>query len=485
MSVGPRLDRPSAIGDEGRARAASLGIASVVLAGTMVAVAYFGNLVRPFQTTIFGAGLVVGGVGLVRRENLSAMAMGQLMFLPGGVVMLAGMATSLLAGGSVAGNFLFAFGVGVAAIGLGGSWANVDYESSVAAAKQGWAAALVPFIGIVVLSIAGSAAWIVFRLSVSSSVQGTASVSGFFFLLCVTIVAIRIAVGKLPISELADRDRRDEIERRRQRWQTVTNRGSIVAAVLWVVVGLLEITGIASATVVYQVAVLVFGSPVLRVPIFLVGVVAVLSVLVAWVVRQVTRGRDESAHLIAPVVGGVALLGIPAPILLLLLRGVSEGGRTGMRLSVAAVFAAMLVVIAAVIFLLAFSAGPVAVKLDLLPDRAGSISLASAGALVAATGAALISVRPALAFAAVAAAMIVWDTSEFGLGLTVELGHIPDTRRLELVHGVAGLAIGVVAVLVATGIDAAFRAMSPSEPILAAMVLSVGGVLLLLVPLRG
>lgn len=485
MSVGPRLDRPSAIGDEARARAASLGIASIVLAGTLLAVAYVGNLWRPFQTTLFGAGLVVGGMGLLRREQLSALAMGQLMFLPGGVVMLAGVATAVLSPGAVAGNVLFVFGAGVAALGLGGAWANVDRESAVAAAKQGWGAVLVPFVAAIVLSIAGSIGWLVFRLSVSSSVQGSAALSGFFLLLCVTLIALRIAVEKLPITELVDRKRRDEIERRRQRVETVTTRGSLLTAGLWVVVGLLEVSGIATATAVYGMAALVFGSPILRVPIFVVGVVAVLAVLVAWVVRLVTRGRDESARLIAPIVGGVALLGIPAPILLLLLRGVSEGGETGMRLSVAAAFAAMLVLIAGVVFLLAFSAGPVAVSLDLLPDRAGAIALASAGALVAATGAALTSVRPALAFAAVAAAMVVWDSSEFGLGLTVELGLIPETRRLELVHGVAGLAIGVVAVLVATGIDVAFRAISPSAPILSAMVLAVGGVLLLLVPLRG
>jgi len=485
MAAGPRLDRPSAIGDEGRARAASLGIASVVLAGTLLAVVYFAGLRRPFRTTMLGAGLVVGGVGLLRRDSVSALAFGHLMFLPGGVVLLAGIAMSMLSGGPVLANFLFAFGTAVAAIGLGGSWANVDYGATVTAAKQGWAAALVPIVGGVLLAFVGGVGWLVYRLLVDPRTLGTPSISGLFLLLALVALAVRIALGSLPITALAAQERKAEIERRRQRWRTVAVRGAVVCGALWGVLGLLEVSGTAASLPGYRLGGRLLGSLLVRVPVFLLGALTLLSVVVVWVVRRVTRDRDDGLTLIGPVIGALSLLLVPGPVLFLLARGITESGAAGTRLSVFVLLIAILLATVAVVFLFAFSLGPVAVSLGLLPDRAGAIALASAGALVAAIGIALMPVHPALAYAAVGAAMVVWDTSEFGLGLTVELGHIPDTRRLELVHGVAGLGIGVVGVALATGLDAAFRAVAPSDPILSAMVLAVGGVLLLLVPLRG
>jgi hypothetical protein len=126
-----------------------------------------------------------------------------------------------------------------------------------------------------------------------------------------------------------------------------------------------------------------------------------------------------------------------------------------------------------------------AASVGLVPDRAGPGALAAGGLLVTAIGAGTSGVPPVLVFALVAGAMVVWDTATFGLGLTVELGHVPETRRLELVHAVVSVGLGAVAVLGLTGVEALRTAVAADVGGPAALVVAAVGVLLLLVPLRG
>jgi hypothetical protein len=89
-----------------------------------------------------------------------------------------------------------------------------------------------------------------------------------------------------------------------------------------------------------------------------------------------------------------------------------------------------------------------------------------------------------LVFGATAGALVVWDVGTFGLGVTAELGHLPDTRRLELYHGVFAVGVGLAAVAVATAADAAIRPVGATVGTPAAMAVAAVGVLLVLVTLR-
>jgi len=71
--------------------------------------------------------------------------------------------------------------------------------------------------------------------------------------------------------------------------------------------------------------------------------------------------------------------------------------------------------------------------------------------VVATVGAGLAGVPSVAVFACITAGMVAWDVSAFGLGVTADLGHIPETRRLELFHGLLGVGIGIVAVAVPLG----------------------------------
>ncbi|MDZ7731665.1 MAG: hypothetical protein U5K37_13310 [Natrialbaceae archaeon] len=69
--AGPRLDRPSAIGDEGRPRAASVAIASLIV--LVLGGALFWSLGEPtFALAIASTvGFAIAGVGLLQRTGFS------------------------------------------------------------------------------------------------------------------------------------------------------------------------------------------------------------------------------------------------------------------------------------------------------------------------------------------------------------------------------------------------------------------------------
>ncbi len=475
LLFGPRLDRPSAVGDEGRARAASLGVAAVVAAAVTIAGALTSGLLDAVQLAALGGALVAAGTALLDRDGLGELAVGQFCFMPGGLLALGGIVAATLVGGP--GGFLLALGSALAGLGLAGAWANVTHDTTVRAMKQGWAGVFLPFVTGVILSIVAAFAFLLWEFGVAPTLP---SLSTLFLLVAFTVVCVWLAGTRLPLAQLLAIPR-DEMARRRDRWREVTKW--VVAACLagWFLLGVLELVGAMTGLYRTPGLALVLGalSTVwVRLPVFLVGVGALLAALVAAAARRATARNVD--WLAGPAFGMVALFAFPFPILGLLLSG--RAGAAG--LSGAALLAALLLV-AGILFMLCYSVGPLAVEVGVLPDRAGSLSLASVGLLVASIGAAALGVPAPVVFACVAASMVVWDVGEFGLGLTVELGHRPNTRRLELLHGVAAVGLAVGAVLLATGLAFLFGRFGPQTSVLSAMVLAVAGVLALLGPIRG
>lgn len=480
---GPRLDRPSAIGDEGRPRAASLGVATVAFLAVVVPVAVVTNLTDQLSLVGLGGPLVVVGSALIDRESTGALAIGHLCLLPGGITLVAAIAVGLLAGGPAAGLLLFGMALGV--VGLGGAWANVQGKTVIGATKQGWGGAIAPLVFLFVATIVAAVGLFVWRFEVAPGTEP--SLAGLLLLVGLVALAGWAALSWLPVGQLVTRDRRQAVIARRDRWRRRLRLTVALGTSGWLVVGVLEFAGLTTAVYrhpVVAVVLRVLSTPWVRLPLALAGLAVGVAALCGWIARWLTRDRDSGApRPLGPVFGGLVLLAIPTPLVAMLLGRMRQGaGPGGWLLLVGAV---LLIVVAAVLFLVVFSLGPVAIELGVLPDRAGSLSLASAGTLLVAIGAGLLGVRSWLLFATVAAAMLVWDVSEFGLGLTLELGHRPETRRLELFHGLVATGVAVAAVAVVTGLSVLARSVGPANPPSTALLLAVSGVLVLLAPLRG
>lgn len=489
MPIGPRLDRPSAVGDEGRARETSLAVSTALVIGVALVLGAVGNLFGPLRTLALGVGLVGAGMALFQRDTVSAYFFGHLCFLPGGLLTLAGIGTTLVASGAGPGPAIVVTGVAVALLGTAGGWANAVREGSLRrAAKQGWGALIAP---IVVLSIVGGLAFgAIFWFEIAGYAlvpPAGPSLSGLALLVGLTSLAVRMSLPRLPVRQLAPRDRQPAVEAALREWQSRARLGVFGGFGGWICLGTLEIAGIVDpvyAAIPGPVAALL-SSPFLRVPIVVVGVLALVAAAVAWVVRRLAAGfGPDDAGRLGPVFGCFVVVCIALPLVVAALvatDGVGGGRTFGSLLGLAL----GLVLLGLAVFLLVFSLAPILTAVGLLPDRAGAPALTSGGLLVATLGAGLGGAPAPLVFATAAAALLAWDVSEFGTGLTAELGHVPETRRLELLHGVLSVGVALVAVLSLVGVWLVVRAVAPGAPALRALVLAVGGVLALLVPLRG
>lgn len=97
--------------------------------------------------------------------------------------------------------------------------------------------------------------------------------------------------------------------------------------------------------------------------------------------------------------------------------------------------------------LAASAVGFVSLAAGLLVGRPTLISLGAVGILVGAMLAGWVGASPAVVVFAVAAAILSWDLARFAVGLGEQLGSEATTVRLELVHAVASIGVGVGAIL--------------------------------------
>jgi len=484
LIVGPRLDRPTAVGDEGRPRAASLAAATLAVAlyvGTLVHVL---GLWGPVRLVALGVGLTVVGVSLLDREDPVVLLAGHFCLLPGGVIVLAGIAVGTLAGPAAA---LLALGLVVALFGLGGAWADSVGRGRLTTALEGGALATVFAIGLAVVAplAAGAAALVWVRFGDGVVLSGPSGFAGVLFLVTTAALAAWLAVERLPFVELAPPERRPDLERQRSTARRVAMSLVAVGFVGWLVVGILEMVDTIPdpETVLGPVlATVLVGTP-LRVVLALATVVAFLAVGVAGLARRVAGLDADSARRLAPLAGAFGLLSFPLPLLVWLMVGLTSGS-PGILLLVLIAFGALLA--AAVLFLTILGVVVAAAGAGLLPDRAAPLALVAAGLFGIALGAGIGGAPAPVVFAGVGAAAFVWDVSEFGLGLTAELGHLPDTRRVELFHGVASVGVGLAGVALAGGLRALVDAVEPgTDALVPAMVLAFAGTVALLAAVEG
>ena len=497
---GPRLDRPTALGDEGRPRATSLTVASLLVFVLLVvattcpwtyslsfgdgpipslvipACAGLGRLTMAFGTV---TGLLTAGLALLNRDRLTSLFVGQICFLPAGAALVAGLG-ALLASSPAYG--LFFGGFALALVALGSTWTDTTSAESVRPAlfqegltylaMVGWAVVVALLVGAVLLV----------RTTVSGSGAGpTLSVLLFLVYVLVASVCFRLGLRWLPIRQLAPRGRLEWVERRLGQLRTANTilaAGSLVAVLcslpIWYLGGF-ELLYAALPPVRVLFGLLVTSLPV--VAVLGIGLLPLAGGIGALALRRLTRPVDTTANrLLAPVLAGLVLVIGFLPFGLSLVP--VPGGVDPALL--------VLLLVAAPLGLYVAGWGLVLAQyLSLVPARAGGPALAATGMVVATVGSALVGLPTPVVLATAAVAMVVWDVSAFGLGVTAELGHLPETRRLELFHALVAVFVGAGAVLLLSLFDLLRVPVAGGATATVAAALAVFGVLLLLTPLRG
>ncbi|WP_247002993.1 hypothetical protein [Halosolutus gelatinilyticus] len=476
---GPRLDRPSAIGDEGRPRAASLWIATLVVVGLTVLAGVRRVGVADLTTLATVVGMTVAGIGLLERDDRGFVEL----FVGHGFVMTFGSVTALLlvAAPLIEREWLAVTGFALALLGIGFAWADVGTEGLKRSA-EGTALAYASLLAATVVGLLLIGIGVVVRRGLLGLVAGTSpllSIGGLLLVAAGAAWTVLLSFRWLPVRQLTRRDRRPAMERRLATLRRVL-RGTIFGALgLLAALTVLALGGWLSAIPLREPAVrsalAALSSWVVLGPIVGVAVASLLAGCTAFGLRALTRqfGAAATRHSAAVAVG-VALVVLVPPALLTLLFALPPA---------VGPFAVLVLAVGPIVFVVVAAVGVLAAWLGLLPDRAAGPAIAAAGLVIAAIGFA--RGDPVLVFACVAGAALVWDVSSFGLGVTGELGHIPDTRRLELFHGVLATGVAAVAVLVAIGLNLIRTGVFADVGGTGAVVAVAIGTLLLLLPLRG
>ncbi|WP_049922054.1 hypothetical protein [Halopiger djelfimassiliensis] len=488
MSIGgPRLDRPSAIGDDGRPRATSLWIATLAVVA-LVGVAGI-TIGEPSLLTGLGAvvGLAVAGAALLDRPRFVELCVGHAFLVTfGSALALIVLVPPFYGriGVAISGFTLALFGIALA-------WADIGREGvKRAVVGSGLTYLSLLFSAVIGAVLVGFAilAWGFLRLVADASTP-VASVVGFLTVLGATGCILLVSLRWLPIRQLTPRDRRERVEQRLavvRRWLVRTVLGAVAllagTAGLWI--GGWHGTALAR-TPGLATALQGLSSPVVVWTLAGIGTAALGGGLIAVGLRWCTRRFGTAARRqTAAVVVGTGFALAAAVALVLVVSGIIVGNLVPVYMvGTTAPIAAVLLLLGPIAFVILLGAVLVGVAIGVVPDRAGGPAIAAAGLVTAAIG--IGWSHHVLVFACLAGAALVWDVSTFGLGLTGELGHLPDTRRLELVHGVCSIGLAIGAVLVATaletlrtGVFAGFG--GPGATLAVAL-----GAVLLLVPLRG
>jgi hypothetical protein len=478
MPFGPRLDRPSAVGDEGRPRETSLGVATAVVLVVSLGVGIVIGDPVFFTGFALVVGLTVAGMALLERDRVRETVVGHLLFLPGASTLFV---VVFLSGGPG----LVVAGTAAALAGIGGAWADVGDGPSV---KRALKSGIVSYVfGLVWFAIAGLG--VGFALGFWNVATGLAggtrpawALAGFWFVLGTVCLCVRLALWAIPATELAPRDSERRVQRRFGRLGRRLVLVWLGTFVLTWVFALLALSGSFRGVALGPGALLVeaLTSELVILPLVALCGVSLGVALLATLARKTTTEYDASTSgTVAAALAGAGYVGIVTILAL----------SAGLFPVVAVVIVLASVVLPILVFL-ALALAVVAIELEIMPDGAAPLALAATGLVAVAVAAAGLGTPPGtgasglLVFGATAGALVVWDVGTFGLGVTAELGHLPDTRRLELYHGVFAVGVGVVAVLAVTVADAAVRPVGASLGTPAAMAVAAVGVLLVLVTLR-
>lgn len=473
--IGPRLDRPSAVGDEGRPRATSLFVATVVVIGTALAVGSALGERDFFAGFALLVGLSVAGMASLDRDRVRQTVVGHLCFLPATSFLVVLVALS-------AESALIAVGTVATLAGVGSAWADVAERDDV---RRTLVSSLISYaFGLVGLVVAGVLLLVMVLLlelvtGLGEGADPAGSLLGLLVVLGVVCACLCVAVWVLPVEQLAPRHRETEAEQRVGRILRRLFVGTVGSFALAAYGGMLALADVLQpVTTVWPVPGIIdaLTSTVVIAPLVGIALMACAVTILTVGTRKITADYDPTATRF--VAAALAACGY---LVALAILGLSVGMLGGVALLVL-IFAAVLIPLAVYAGLLVLF---VALRLGVVSDRAAPMAVTATGLVCVAIGGATAGLSPLIVFLSVAGALVVWDVGTFGLGVTAELGHIPETRRLELYHGVFAVIVGIVAVTVATGLEAQRRAIAAGIGAPEAMAVAAIGVVILLIPLRG
>ncbi len=478
MPLGIRLDRPSAVGDEGRARGTSLTISAVIVVGTMVAAGFLVGRPLVFTSYALLVGLMTAGFALLGRERLGPTVIGHLCFLPPAVI-LSILVTYTLGLGLVIPGLSFLVGGGLLAMfGVAAGWNDTFDSETIQHALVSSAISYIFWLCSLVILFILALLWVAARELVGLLTGGagpTVAVFGSLALLGTATGCLYVAVWSVPAIQLTPVHRR---EAARERYRLLKRRILFASIAPWGVAILLALwlaTGTLTPILRLFAVPLRVIAAVLAIPLASVAGLSVLIAAASWATRRATAGFENVSTrtvgaAIAALCYNIALLVVaPALVYFTLFSGYIAGALFVLPLFIYAILALVLGLL----------------YVGLVPERAGPSAFAAAGLVAIGIGAGVAGFRSVFVFAAVAGGLVVWDVGTFGLGLTAELGHIPSTRRLELYHGVVAVGVGILGVGLLSLLDFTRRSLAAGVGTPLAMGLAVLGVILLLLPLRG
>lgn len=496
---GPRLDVADAVGTDGRPRWRSLLAATVLVVAFFGAIGYVLDALSVLGGAATGAGLVAAAVALLNREDDDRQViLGHALLLPAGLIatLALGAAFQAPAPGLGAVYFGLLLVVELTAFAGAAAWANTLGERTLThAVGRGWLTVAMTFALVIVGTVVATILWGLWAAAVGGggTTIAAATTPGLhltwtFGLLGGAAFFLWVALGRLPIVQLTAQPRRDRVREHVARVRRLLVAPIVVGFTGWWVFGIADLLGLQDAVLavvgpgVASVLGAVTGSPVVRVPLLIVGLAALVATGLTVAVRRASLGVSQARETVGPLVGAVVLSFFVA-VIAGFAAGSADGGRGPAVFAVVLVAGILLVLVVVSLFLLVLSALPLIAGLGFVPDRGAAPALMSAGVFLVAVVVGLGRGPSWLVFAGVALSLSVWDLAEFARGLTEELGHRPDTRRVEAVHGVAAGGLALVGLGLATGLDALVRVAKPSGTGLA-MALAALGLVLLLSALR-
>jgi hypothetical protein len=463
----------------------------------VTAVVGLGVLFVGSETTVLGQVIESALTGLVVAAALSLLNDDGPESLAAGCLLLAPAAASLtgdliaIAGGPPV-RALRAVALVVASFGVAACWTGVvgNRTLTVGTSRFGYAllplsvaalAAMVSNVGTEAAAAAGTPVVDVLWQELTAPTGPAPRIADFLLLLAVGSFAVRAAVERLPVVELASK--RDTARRAAQVARTVdvlrmTYR---VCAPAGVLLGVLHLAGTGPYEVLPGALVDLLagvakteGFRVLLVAATVGGAVAVAAV------EAVLWAREAAASDVAPravpfasglaLIAGVAVFTdlvlarvrsrIPSVAAPALEQLVGVVGETPVALLVVAGTLVLFVALVGVLALLG--------RFGFLTDRVAPVALASAGLFLAALVSGMVGDGPLVVFAGVAAATVAWDVGEFGVGVAEGLGRRALSRQGELAHGLASVAVGAVSVVAAYVLLGAMRRTVPEASLVAA-----------------
>jgi hypothetical protein len=501
----PFVSADGAANGESPPKTSRLLITAIVGAGVLFVGSRTAVLGQVIESTLT-AFVVAVALSLLNDDEPETLALGCLLLAPAGAS-LAGDVIAIAGGPPI--RALRALALVVAGGGLGVLWTGALGNRSLTVAVSRFGYALFPLsvtaLGAMTVQVGAVETAAVGR-PVLAAVWGELvapsgpdpRVADFLLLLAVSAYAVRAALDRLPVAELA---RKRHVERRLRQVQTTREslrRTYRVAAPSGLVLGVLTLVDAGQYEALPgPLVALLGGIASLSFLRTLLVVAFVCSLVAIAVIDALLWARNAAASDLAPRVvpfaSGVAFVGgvvlFTGPVLARVRDRTPSVATPVLEELVDTVGGTpvALLVVAGTLLLFTILAGTVAAlgHFGFLTDRVAPVSVASGGLFVAALVSGIVGESASVVAVAVAAAMVAWDVGEFGVGVTEELGLTAWSRQGELAHALASGAVGVGGVLTALVLHGAMQRSVPDDTVAAVgAVAAFLGTLLLLSRLR-